>query len=203
MTVEIKGQNNGLVIVFGPGTFQENFEVLQAKLDSNPQLFTGFPVTFRGDNLQSLPGENMASLQRLCLDYGMTIALPAPNRSTKEQSQDLIVKRTLRSGQKIIHNGSVVIVGDVHESAEVVAAGDVLVMGRLEGVVHAGCMGELSSVVVAFRLNPRQVRIGDLISRPPSNADPNSFPEMAYVEDNRICVKEYLIPRSNSKRASI
>lgn len=201
MIVDIKGQNGGLVIIFGPGGIDEYIKALNEKFESNPLLFKGFPVTFRGNSLRSLLPEELASLQRLCLDYGMTLAIP-PSRSSKVTpvSKDLIVRKTLRSGQKISHEGSVIIVGDVHESAEVIAEKDVFVLGRLEGTVHAGCMGDLTSIVVAFRLNPRQVRIGDKISRPPSDSLPNDLPEMAYVEDDHICVKELLLPRSGSKR---
>jgi len=203
LIVDIKGQNGGLVIIFGPGDIDQYINALKEKFESNPLLFKDFPVTFRGSSLKSLAPEELASLQRLCLDYGMTLAIPSSPKSTKVPtvSKNLIVRKTLRSGQKIIHEGSVIIVGDVHESAEVVAEKDVFVLGRLEGTVHAGCMGDLTSIVAAFRLHPRQVRIGDKISRPPSNSLPNDLPEMAYVEDDHICVKELLSPRTGSKRS--
>jgi septum site-determining protein MinC len=203
--VDIKGQNNGLVFVFRPGTIDEYITELKNRFDSNPALFRGFSVTFRGEALKNLSSEELGSLQRLCLDYGLTLALPPTSRTTRErdaEGSDIIVKRTLRSGQKIIHDGSIVILGDVHESAEVIASKDIIVLGRLEGVVHAGCFGDLSSIVLALRLMPRQVRIADKISRPPSDSPPNENPEMAYVEDGSIYVREYRVPRSSRKRAS-
>ena len=203
--IDIKGQNGGLVFVFGPGTLEEYIAELNQRLAANPSLFKGFSVTFRGDHLKELTSEEIASLQRLCLDHGMTLAIPQASKTTRESGdrKDLIIRKTLRSGQKIIHDGSVVILGDVHESAEVIAARDVIVLGRLEGVVHAGCFGDLSSVVLALRLMPRQVRIGNMISRPPSDSVPNDHPEMVYVEDDVICVREYKVPRANKKRVSV
>ncbi|NLW43801.1 MAG: septum site-determining protein MinC [Syntrophomonadaceae bacterium] len=133
------------------------------------------------------------------------MALPPSSKNTRErdtEGSDIIVKRTLRSGQKIIHDGSVVILGDVHESAEVIASKDIIVLGRLEGVVHAGCFGDQSSIVLALRLMPRQVRIADKISRPPSDSPPNENPEMAYIEDGSIYVREYRVPLTSRKRAS-
>ncbi len=45
----------------------------------------------------------------------------------------LLVKRTIRSGQRIAYNGNVVVLGDVNPGAEVVASGDVIVLGHLRG----------------------------------------------------------------------
>lgn len=203
--VQIKGQNGGLIFVFGPGTIDEYIAEIENRLAANPLLFQGFSVTFRGEGLKKLNSEQLASLQRLCLDHGLTLAIPHVSKSTRDTGgKDVIIRRTtLRSGQKIIHDGSVIILGDVHESAEVIAGKDIIVLGRLEGVVHAGCFGDLSSIVLALKLLPRQVRIGDKISRPPSDSIPNDHPELVYVEDDNICVREYIIPRSNKKRASL
>jgi len=205
--VDIKGQNNGLVFVFRPGTVDEYITEIKKRFDANPSLFRGFSVTFRGEALKDLTSEELADLQRLCLDYGLTLALPPASKTTntrerETESSDIIVKKTLRSGQKIIHDGSVVILGDVHESAEVIASKDIIVLGRLEGVVHAGCFGDQSSIVLALRLMPRQVRIADKISRPPSDSPPNDNPEIAYVEDDNIYVREYRVPFTSRKRAS-
>jgi septum site-determining protein MinC len=190
--IEFKGQNGGLVVVFGPGSFQEYIDILKSRFESNPQMFKGFSVSFRGDDLKNLTTEETAALQRLCLDYGMVIAAPHLNKPARENtSKDIVVYKTLRSGQTLASEGSVVIWGDVHESAEVIAAKDVIVLGRLEGVAHAGCLGEINSLVFALRLFPRQIRIGNLISQPPSDYVRNDFPEVAFVEDGIICVKEY------------
>ncbi|MGI6551405.1 MAG: septum site-determining protein MinC [Syntrophomonadales bacterium] len=202
--VEIKGQNGGLIFVFRPGTVEEYISELKNRFAVNPLLFQGFSVTFRGEPLKKLTSEELSSLQRLCLDHGLTLAVPHVSKTVRERDagvKDIIIKRTLRSGQKITHNGSVVIMGDVHESAEVIASKDIIVLGRLEGVVHAGCFGDLSSIVLALKLMPRQVRIADKISRPPSDSGPNEHPEMAYIEDGNICVREYRIPISNRRKA--
>ena len=45
---------------------------------------------------------------------------------------------TLRSGQKIEVDGSIVILGDINPGAQIVAGGNVVVLGCLKGTVHAG-----------------------------------------------------------------
>lgn len=98
--------------------------------------------------------------------------------------------RTLRSGQTIRYAGHVIVMGDVNPGAEIVAAGDVMVWGRLKGVVHAGASGDDNAVVCALGLTPTQLRIGKHIARSPDelNRTPRG-PEVARVRDGRIVIE--------------
>lgn len=198
--LDIKGLNNSLVFVFGQGSCTEFISIIKSKVENSSQLFVGSPVLFQGDGLKSLTQEELASLQRLCLDYGMVLnnmtvspPAPAPARAEKKPpvSSDLILYKTLRSGQRVHSDASIIIWGDVHESAEITAGKDVIVLGKLEGLAHAGCFGDVSSTIFALNLSPRQLRIGDRISRSSGDLVKNNYPEIAYVEDDNICIKEY------------
>lgn len=104
----------------------------------------------------------------------------------------LLVRRTLRSGQRLEFDGSVVVLGDVNPGAVVVAAGHVIVVGALRGVVHAGARGDVTARVIALRLNPTQLRIAQYISRPPDGQEPHpTGPEMALVVDDRIQIEQF------------
>lgn len=104
-------------------------------------------------------------------------------------SRTLLHKGTLRSGQKVIYDGSVVILGDVNPGAEIQAQGDIVVVGALRGLAHAG-IGNINSVVVAVRLEPTQLRIGDIIGRPPEgDSESPRGPEVARVKDGVILVE--------------
>jgi len=191
--------NGSLVLVFGMGTGAEYAALIKSKIESNPQLFTGSPVIFQGDGLKALEQVEIASLQRLCLDYGMVLnnmVIQTPARVEKKPvsnptNSDLIIYKTLRSGQRIHSDASIIIWGDVHESAEITAGKDVIVLGRLEGLAHAGCFGDLNSTIFALKLAPRQLRIGDRISRSSGDIVKNNYPEIAYVEADNIIIKEY------------
>lgn len=98
----------------------------------------------------------------------------------------LIIRRTVRSGQSIRHTGAIVVIGDVHSGAELIAGGDVIVWGKLHGTVHAGAFGDESAVVCALDLTPMQLRIGRQISRSPDDRRRKVFPEMAQVMSGRI-----------------
>lgn len=111
---------------------------------------------------------------------------PEPGAAAGET---LLIKRTLRSGQRVRYNGNVVILGEVNPGAEVVAAGDIIVMGALRGVAHAGAGGRDDAIVVAFRLQPTQLRIGSYIARAPEGADAPDAPELARVQDGKITIE--------------
>ncbi|MEW6726741.1 septum site-determining protein MinC [Desulforudis sp. 1088] len=105
----------------------------------------------------------------------------------------ILIQRTLRSGQSVCYNGNVVILGDVNPGAEVTAAGNVVVMGILRGTIHAGATGDDTAVVIAFRLQPTQLRIANHIARSPDEdfvADPG-HPEIARVKDGVVTIEAF------------
>ena len=118
---------------------------------------------------------------------GPSGALPA------EPVPTMLIKRTLRSGQRIRFAGNVVVLGDVNPGAEVVAAGDIVVMGTLRGVAHAGATGGTEAIVAAFRLHPTQLRVGAVIGRAPDGLIPRpEAPEVARVRDGVLVVERYV-----------
>lgn len=72
---------------------------------------------------------------------------------------------TLRSGQVLESDTSIVIIGDVNPGASVSAGGNVIILGSLKGTVSAGLGGDKSAFIVALDMAPVQVRIGDIIAR--------------------------------------
>jgi len=104
-------------------------------------------------------------------------------------SRLLIVNKNLRSGQTVEHSGDVLILGDVNEGAEVVAAGNIVVMGALRGYAHAGAIGDDSSVVVAKKMIPQQLRIGHHIAIRGEDEEEPQEAEIAKVIDNKIILE--------------
>jgi len=108
------------------------------------------------------------------------------------EGDTLLVRRTLRSGQHVGHRGNVVVLGDVNPGAEVVAGGDILVMGSLRGVAHAGAPADDRAVVAGFRLRPTQLRIGNYIARAPDgDITGPEVPEVAHVKEGRVVIRPY------------
>lgn len=97
----------------------------------------------------------------------------------------ILVQRTLRSGFSLQHPGHVVIIGDVNPGAEITAGGDVIVWGRLRGVVHAGAQGNENALVCALDLSPTQLRICGQISIPPKRRG-KPQPEIARIKNGQV-----------------
>ena len=72
-------------------------------------------------------------------------------------------KGSLRSGQKIESEGSIVIIGDVNAGAEVIAGENIVVLGNLRGLAHAGAKGNKDAIIEASEIDSVQIRIADKI----------------------------------------
>ena len=111
---------------------------------------------------------------------------PATAVPAEKPQGGLILKETLRSGRSIYHEGHVVIIGDVNPGAEIVAGGDVIVWGRLRGLVHAGALGDETAVICALELTPTQLRIADQIAISPDEKRGRAIPEQAAIRNGQI-----------------
>ncbi len=102
-------------------------------------------------------------------------------------------KGNLRSGMSLEYDGTIVILGDVNPGAQVKATGNIIILGALKGIAHAGSMGEPEAYVFALNMNPIQLRIGELITRFPDGERSKSLknPEYAYVEDGIVYVSAF------------
>jgi len=100
--------------------------------------------------------------------------------------EGLVVQRTLRSGQSLRHPGHVVVIGDVNPGAEIVAGGNIVVWGRVRGLVHAGALGDDGAVICALDLVPTQLRIAGHIARSPEERQRKPVPEMVAVREGQV-----------------
>ncbi len=98
----------------------------------------------------------------------------------------LYLQTTVRSGIDIRHPGTIIILGDTNPGSTLAADGDILVWGRLRGLAHAGVGGNRHCRIMALQLQPTQLRIADLVARPPEGSTHLYGPEVAYVGDNTI-----------------
>jgi septum site-determining protein MinC len=198
--VVIKGTKEGITIILEENSnFEDVKKAIYEKLQSGRNFFAGGKACLKIKN-GFLNKDEQDKLEQLLTDFGMslqeasspkTLIFPKPNRS-----RVLLLKRTVRSGQKIAYRGTVVILGDANPGSEIVATGDILVMGTLRGMAHAGADGDMTAIVAAFRLKPTQLRIAEVISRPPEEKEEApSFPEIARLKNNVIVIEPYNVPK--------
>jgi len=102
------------------------------------------------------------------LGFATRISKPRPEETKQfvdiSDETALFVNKTVRSGTRIEYPGSIVIVGDVNAGAEVVAEGNVMVWGRVRGMIHAGVKGDRNAFICALDLSATQLRIADEVS---------------------------------------
>ncbi|MBP5426915.1 MAG: septum site-determining protein MinC [Clostridiales bacterium] len=111
-----------------------------------------------------------------------------------EEGMSKFYRGTLRSGHKIDFDGNVIIMGDLNPGGEIRATGNVVVLGSLRGTVHAGSNGNKNAIIVALILKPTQLRIADIITRPPDEEEKvlTISPEMAYIKNDRMYIESFL-----------
>ena len=74
-------------------------------------------------------------------------------------------KGTLRSGQVLDCESSIIILGDINPGAKVISKGNIVVLGALKGNAYAGANGNEQAFVAALEMEPIQIKIGDVIGR--------------------------------------
>lgn len=219
--VSFKGTREGLVITLGEGAWRDvlNDLMIQLSRPSAQSFFQGARV-FLESGARALEVTQIEELIALLAQYRMTLVavseptsqevfnrvratLPAPEPPLTEElpashtlgageTYALLVHRTVRSGQTYQYAGTIVVLGDVNPGAQVIAEGDVIVWGKLRGVVHAGAAGNERAIVGALVLAPTQLRIGHLIARAPEEKRTPYFPEVARVREGRIIVEPWI-----------
>lgn len=123
------------------------------------------------------------------LERPQAAAAAAAEAAEGSASRLSIHRGTLRSGDHLQVEGSLLLLGDVNPGARVSAAGDVRVWGRLRGVAHAGCRGNREAKIVALQLRPLQLRIADAVARGPEDRPPPGYCEAALLRDGAISIE--------------
>ena len=79
----------------------------------------------------------------------------------RHRTQAMVISSTFRSGESVRHYDDVVVLGDVNPGSEIMADGDIVVMGALKGLAHAGASGDSKAAIIALEIASPRIRIGD------------------------------------------
>lgn len=210
-SVIIKSFKHGISVILNEECgFDELKSMVKEKFEQSSKFFSGadMAVSFEGRDLSLEEQQSLidvitqaASINIVCIidtdEQKDSVFEAALNNKQAETNEGLFYKGTLRSGQLIETESSVVVLGDVNPGGKIVAKGNVVVLGSLRGYVVAGANGNDNAVVVALEMNPMQIKIGDVIARSSDDAAPkknskkkNIQPKIAFVEDGNIYVED-------------
>lgn len=186
--VQIKGIRDGLLATFADAPWKEQRAALVTQIDERSAFFQGARLALdvgtqvlkvndlvdlrdqlseRNVTLWAVVSESpMTEQTAQLLGLATRISKPRPEETRhvlEAVSSDtaLFITRTIRSGTRIEYPGHIVIVGDVNPGAEIVAEGNVIVWGRVRGMIHAGAKGDRSAFICALDLSANQLRIAD------------------------------------------
>lgn len=221
--IQIKGIREGLLVTLGDQPWDEVHQALLDHLDQQAEFLRGARLALdvgnhvlKAADLGHLSKEiadrnltlwavisNSPTTERSAQSFGLATRLfkprPEPELSVRQETavQDagsaIVVRRTLRSGASLRHPGHIVLIGDINPGAEIVARGDVIVWGRLRGMVHAGAEGDEGAVICALDLSPTQLRIASQIAVTPKRRG-KTQPEMARIVNGQV-VAEPWVPK--------
>jgi septum site-determining protein MinC len=230
--ISIKGRADGLVVEIGKGSWSEILAALDDRLQQSASFFrnarvavdlggraaTEAELTPLVDLLKAhglTPGAIRTSTERAfqaALALGLTTTLEsaegAPVADAAQATTNIttgayfVYRGYLRSGHRLHRQESILVIGDINPGAEVSSEGDVLVWGRLRGVVHAGAKGNNRAIVAALDMEPTQLRIADVmtIGPDPRPGQPGKWfwrrsatkrPEIARLVDDAIALEEW------------
>jgi len=190
--VHIKGLRDGLLATLSDALWEDQRLALFAQIDARPSFFQGARLAMdvgtqilkvndlvdlrdqlseRNISLWAVVSESPTTEKTAqLLGLATRISRPRPEEQRRFSVTDLgeetalFLNRTIRSGNRIEFSGHVVVFGDVNPGAEIVAEGNVIVWGRVRGMIHAGAKGNRDAVICALDLSATQLRIADEVS---------------------------------------
>ena len=125
-------------------------------------------------------------------DMPKSLGLSSITRTFKQEiavSETKFHKGSLRSGQKLETEGSIVILGDVNSGAEVIASDNIVVLGSLRGLAHAGAKGNKNAIIAAGKLEAVQIRISNIVKEIDRDEEPAHIQAYVYVDDDKIIIE--------------
>ena len=205
--VKINGEADKVLIKLNEEATQEELmESLKKKLtelkklykeETNPIFITGKKLK----NSEMLAIKNLINSKidvQVDFDTPKTLGLHGIKKSFNkeiESSETKFFRGSVRSGKRIEYEGSIVILGDVNDGAEIIAGDIVIVVGVLRGLAHAGAKGNKKAIIAAASIECKQIRIADIIKEMEEEKDEegNTIVESrktyASVEEDKIVLE--------------
>ena len=125
-------------------------------------------------------------------DSPTTVVLHSITRSYKKDvgmSETTFHRGSLRSGQRLEVEGSLVIIGDVNSGAEVISADNIAVIGTLRGLAHAGAKGNKEAIIAAGTLDAVQLRISNIVKEFDMDEDTVYSNAYVYVNGDEVVIE--------------
>ena len=196
--VSINLKKNEIVIKLSDtATQREIVECLRRKLPELKKLYKDekTPITVTGKVLKNREIDEIQELIKSKIDVEIDFDMPKSlglSSIKKTFEKEIAISETkfhrgsLRSGQKLESDGSLVILGDVNSGAEVMASDNIVVLGALRGLAHAGAKGNKQAIIAAGLLDTVQIRIANIVREIDRDEEPMHKQAYVSVIDGKI-----------------
>ncbi len=201
--ISINLKKDKIIIKIKEKTTQEEIiKELKKKLPELKKLYQEekTPIEIQGKVLKSKEMDEIQEIIKEQIDVNIefetpkTLGLHSIKKTFNKEIEDSKTKfyrTSVRSGQKVEYEGSIVILGDVNAGAEVVAEENIVILGNLRGLAHAGAKGNKKAIIAANMIASPQLRIANIIKENQINeATDQTIKNYAYVDENEKIILE-------------
>ena len=180
--------------------YREILHVLRKKIPELKKLYKDekTPIKVIGKVLKNKEIDELQRLIQSKIDVEIEFDMPKTlglHSIKKTFEQDIAVSETkfhrgsLRSGKKLETEGSIVIIGDVNSGAEVIASDNIIVLGALRGLAHAGAKGNKQAIIAAGLVDTVQIRIANIVKEIDRDEEPMHKQAYVSVIENEIIIE--------------
>lgn len=199
--IRITLKKNEIVIKIAEEAQQSEIkECLKKKLTELKKLYKEekTPIKVTGKILKNKEIEEIQNIIQekieVEIDFDMpkSLGLSSITRSFEQEiamSETKFHRGSLRSGQTLEVEGSIVIIGDVNSGAEVMASDNIIVLGSLRGLAHAGAKGNKQAIIAAGLLDTVQIRISNIVKEIDREEEPMHKQAYVSVINNVIIIE--------------
>lgn len=212
--VIIKSNKYGINLILDPNVpFGELLGHITDKFLESEKFFKNARMAISFEGRQLSPEEEYRVIDTISQKTSIHIACVIDNDEIREQytkkkmdeylaaeseNTGRFYKGTLRSGQVLESETSIIIIGDVNPGAKIISAGNIIILGALKGNAYAGATGNEGCFVAALNMNPVQIKIGNIIGRSEDKSILASMrerkkavaePQVATVADGHILIE--------------
>lgn len=124
--------------------------------------------------------KNLKQYQNMCSDNG-------------ENESAQFYKGSLKNGQVLETDASIIILGDVNPGANVISKKDIIIIGGLYGNAYAGGSGEEEHYIIALDIAAECIKIGNQRKKSAKSSKwpirPKYQPKIAHVVDNNLVIE--------------
>lgn len=204
--VVIKSSKAGMTVILDPGMpFDELLEAIGKKFRESARFWGSVQMTLTLEGRDLDAAEEFAivdtitrnsQIEVLCLLDTDAQRIERCEKALNDKLMELnsqtgqFYRGTLKRGDCLESEASIVVIGSVDHGARITAKGNVIVLGELKGTVTAGVAGNAQAVVMALEMAPLQIRIGDVSSRfNERNKRLGRGPMIALTEDGAMVIR--------------